>query len=107
MYWFSFLSLYSIEYGIFLEVISFTFVFIRFRLSLAIRTFGFLDEVKLKPRYFRLQGRSTADFFSLTFRRSFPSIKRWILSMVRSPARFDFTYILRQVDHRNLPGSPS
>jgi hypothetical protein len=54
---------YSIGYGIFLDVISRTFFFIRFILSLAIRTFGSSEEVKLNPRNFRFHGRSTADFF--------------------------------------------
>ncbi len=90
-YWLSFLIRYSIGYGIFLDVISRTFFFIRFRLCLAIRTFGSFEGVKLNPRNFRFHGRSTADFFSLTFRRSFPSINRLTLAMVLSPARFDFT----------------
>src|SRR5690625_4245878 len=66
-YWFSLCILYSIEYGIFLDVISRTLFFILWMLSLAMRILGSLEIVKLKPRNLRFHGRSTDDLLSFTF----------------------------------------
>src|SRR5690625_1469467 len=99
-YWFSLCILYSIEYGIFLDVISRTLFFILWMLSLAMRILGSLEIVKLKPRNLRFHGRSTDDLLSFTFRRNFFSTNRWTLAIVRSPARLDFTYMLQSSAYR-------
>src|SRR5690625_6690285 len=73
-YWFNFFIRYSIGYGFFREVISRILAFIRFTLSLATLIFGSILNVKLKPRNFLRQGRSTLDLSRLTFSFSLSSI---------------------------------
>ena len=53
----------------------------------AIRRFGCLRFVKLKPRNFRSHGRATALFCSFTLSLSFVVMNRVMLSITRSPAR--------------------
>src|SRR5690606_37934595 len=70
IYRLSFFIRLSMESGFFLEVISRILSFIRSMLTLAIRTVGSLCGVKLNPRNFLFQGRSTADLLRLTFNLS-------------------------------------
>src|SRR5690606_18898068 len=90
-YLFSFSILFSIGYGFDLDVVSRILFFKRFTLSFAIRIFGVLLDVKLKPRNFRFQGRSTADFFLFTLSFNSFSIKLVMEFMTRIPAFFVFT----------------
>ena len=47
--------------------------------------------LKVNEKNLRFHGRSTADFFSFTFSRSFSSMNRFILAITRSPVRSVFT----------------
>src|SRR5690625_1988876 len=85
-YWFHFFIRYSIGYCFFLEVISRILAFIRFTLSLATLIFGSILNVKLKPRNFLRQGRSTLDLSRLTFSFSLSSINDVTEFMTRKPA---------------------
>src|SRR5690625_5849511 len=86
-YWFNFFIRYSIGYGFFREVISRILAFIRFTLSLATLIFGSILNVKLKPRNFLRQGRSTVDLSRLTFSFNLSSINDVTEFMTRRPAR--------------------
>src|SRR5690625_7893978 len=93
-YWFYFFIRYSIGYGFFREVISRILAFIRFTLSLATLIFGSILNVKLKPRNFLRQRRSTVDLSRLTFSFNLSSINDVTEFMTRRPALRVFTKIL-------------
>src|SRR5690625_6379510 len=92
-YLFNFFIRYSIGYGFFREVISRILAFIRFTLSLATLIFGSILNVKLKPRNFLRQGRSTLDLSRLTFSFNLSSINDVTEFMTRKPALRVFTNI--------------
>src|SRR5690625_2389897 len=102
-YWFNFFIRYAIGYGFFREVISRILAFIRFTLSLATLIFGSILNVKLKPRNFLRQGRSTLDLSRLTFSFNLSSINDVTEFMTRKPALRVFTNIWEEVDHWLLP----
>src|SRR5690625_4804081 len=92
-YGFNIFIRYSIGYRFFREVISRILAFIRFTLSLGTLIFGSILNVKLKPRNFLRQGRSTVDLSRLTFSFNLSSINDVTEFMTRRPALRVFTKI--------------